>query len=167
MTRVSAMAAKVCSCGTEMSSAAPSKARSGTAITSASAASARAGPAPQPATRTLHISTSFTIASGAPRATTNTGSAAGWSARSTNGSRAMIFGALANSSAVHQALAPAAANAGTSPRSPFDSETASTTPAAPRWATNGTVKPKWKRALSRMCASPAERSAWTENGACT
>ena len=42
----------------------------------------------------LQISTSVTMASAATRDTTNTGSAAGWSARSTNGSRAMIFGAL-------------------------------------------------------------------------
>ena len=33
--------------------------------------------------------------------------------------------------------------------------------------TNGTVKPKWKRAESRISASPADRSACTENGACT
>ena len=32
---------------------------------------------------------------------------------------------------------------------------------------NGTVKPKWKRALSRIAASPADRSAWTEKGAWT
>ena len=45
--------------------------------------------------------------------------------------------------------------------------TASTTLAAPICGTNGTVKPKWKRAESRISASPAERSACTENGACT
>ena len=33
--------------------------------------------------------------------------------------------------------------------------------------TNGTVKPKWNRAESRISASPAERSACTENGAWT
>ena len=71
------------------------------------------------------------MASGAARETTNTGSAAGWSARSTNGSRAMIFGAASNSSALHQAPPPATAKAGTRPRSPLDSDTASTTPAAP------------------------------------
>ena len=42
------------------------------------------------------------------------------------------------------------ASAGTRPRSPFDSETASTTPAAPICGTKGTVKPKWKRAESRI-----------------
>ena len=49
----------------------------------------------------LHTSVSVTMASAATREITNTGRAAGWSARSTNGSRAMIFGALSNSSAVH------------------------------------------------------------------
>ncbi len=129
-------------CGTEISSAAPSKARSGTAMTSARAASACAAAVLQPATRTLQTSTSLTMASGAARETTNTGSAAGWSARSTKGSRAMIFGAVSNSSAFHHAPAPAVANAGTSPRSPFELETAATTLAAPICGTNGTVKPK-------------------------
>ena len=154
-------------CGTDTSSAAPSKARSGTAIASARGPIACAAAVLQPATRTLHTSTSFTMASGAARETTNTGTAAGWSARSTKGSRAMIFGAASNSSAFHQAPAPATAKAGTRPRSPLDSDTAATTPLAPICGTNGTVKPKWKRAESRMAASPADRSAWTENGDCT
>jgi hypothetical protein len=82
------------------------------------------------------------MASAAARDTTNTLSGAGWSARSMNGSRAMIFGALSNSSAVHQALPPPVAKAGTSPRSPLEAETAATTLAAPMCGTNGTVKPK-------------------------
>ena len=167
LTSASPTAASVPPCGIETSSAAPSNARSGTAIASATGATALAAFALQPDTRTLHIETSRTMASGAAREITNIGSAAGWSARSTNGSRAMIFGAASNSSALHQAPAPATAKAGTRPRSPLDSDTASTTLAAPIWATNGTVKPKWKRALSRMWASPADRSACTENGACT
>ena len=77
----------------------------------------------------------------------------------------MIFGASSPSSAVHHA--PDALAAGTSPISPREAAIAATTPPAPRWSTNGTVKPKWKRALSRIAASPAERSACTENGACT
>ena len=102
--------------------AAPRRRRRGRAprSTSASGASACAAAALQPATRTLHISTSVTMASGAAREITNTGRAAGWSARSTNGSRAMIFGAVSNSSALHQAPAPAVAKAGTRPRSPFE-----------------------------------------------
>ncbi len=64
-------------CGTETSSAAPSKARSGTAITSASAPSACAAAVLQPATRTLQTSTSFTMASAAAREMTKTGAAAG------------------------------------------------------------------------------------------
>jgi len=71
------------------------------------------------------------MASGAARETTNTGTAAGWSARSTKGSRAMILGAVSNSSALHHAPAPAMAKAGTRPRSPLDSDTAATTLAAP------------------------------------
>jgi len=62
---------------------------------------------------------------------------------------------------------PAMPKAGTRPRSPLDSDTAATTLAAPAWGTNGTVKPKWKRAESRINASPADRSACTANGACT
>ena len=79
----------------------------------------------------------------------------------------MIFGAASNSSALHHAPTPVIAKAGTSPRSPLESETAATTLAAPICGTNGTVKPKWKRAESRIAASPADRSACTENGACT
>ena len=90
----------------------------------------------------LQTSTSVTMASSAMRENTNTGSAAGWSARSTNGRRAMILGALSNSSAFHQAPAPGTAKAGTRPRSPLESDTAATTAEAPIWATNGTVKPK-------------------------
>ena len=124
------------------SKAAPSKARSGTAMKSASADSACAGPAPQPETRTLHTGASVAMASSATREITNTGKAAGWSARSTKGRRAMILGAESNSSALHQAPAPATAVAGTKPRSPFEVDTAATTPAAPMCGTNGTVKPK-------------------------
>ncbi len=66
--------------------------------------------------------------------------------RSTNGSRAMIFGASGRSSAVHQAPLPATEVAGTRPRSPFEAATAATTASASRSALSGTVKPKWKRA---------------------
>src|SRR5262249_18171371 len=117
--------------GTDMSSAAPSKARSGPAITSARGPMACVAAVLQPATRTLHTSTSLTMASAAARETTNTGTPAGWSARSTNGSRATIFGAESNSSALHQAPAPAMLKAGTNPRSPLEAETAATTLAAP------------------------------------
>ena len=122
---------------------------------------ARAGFALQPETRTLHISTSVTIASAAARETTNTGSAG------------RMVGALderqprddLRRGVEFERGPPGAAarggEAGTRPRSPFDSDTASTTPAAPMCGTNGTVKPKWKRALSRIAASPAERSACT------
>src|SRR5205085_11434215 len=89
---------------TEANSAAPSKAVSGTATISASGDRARAISAFQPDTRTLHISTSVTMALSATRETTNTGSAAGWSARSTNGSRAMIFGAPWGSRAIHHGV---------------------------------------------------------------
>ena len=79
---------------TETSRAAPSKARSGTAIASVtSPARLSTEAALQPDTRTLHTSVSVTMASAATREMTNTGKPAGWSARSTNGSRAMIFGA--------------------------------------------------------------------------
>jgi hypothetical protein len=71
----------------------------------------------------------------------------------------MILGAESNSSALHHAPLPAVVKAGTSPRSPFEPETAATTLAAPMCGTNGTVKPKWKRAESRIAASPADRSA--------
>ena len=57
---------------------------------------------------------------------------------------------------VHQA-GRRPAKAGTSPRSPREAETAATTPAAPMCGTNGTVKPKWKRAESRIAASPADK----------
>src|SRR5712675_1761641 len=109
---------------TETSSAAPSKAVSGTATISASGDSARAISAFQPDTRTLHISTSVTMALSATRDTTKTGSAAGWSARSTNGNRAMIFGAPLASSAIHQGVRLEVAE--TSARSPLDLATAST-----------------------------------------
>ena len=109
---------------TDTSSAAPSNAASGTATISASGDSARAISAFQPDTRTLHISTSVTMALSATRETTNTGSAAGWSARSTKGSRAMIFGAPRGSSAIHHGLRLDVAE--TSARSPLDSATAST-----------------------------------------
>src|SRR3981081_2727776 len=89
---------------TETSSAAPSKAVSGTATISASGDSARAISAFQPETRMLHISTSVTMALSATRETTNTGKAAGWSARSTKGSRAMIFGAPSASSVIHHGV---------------------------------------------------------------
>ena len=42
-----------------------------------------------------------------------------------------------------------------------------TTVSGPGCGTSGTVKPKWKRAESRIRASPAEKSAWAEKGACT
>ena len=111
-------------------------------MTSARQPTACAAATLQPATRTLHTSTSSTMVSAAARDTTNTGTAAGWSARSTKGNRAMIFGAESNSNAFHQAPAPATVKAGTSPRSPLESETAATTLAAPICGTNGTVKPK-------------------------
>src|SRR5207244_1399794 len=103
--------------------AAPSKAISGTATISANGESARAISAFQPDTRTLHISISVTMALSATRDTTNTGSAAGWSARSTNGSRAMIFGAPSASSAIHHGVRLDVAE--TSARSPLDLATAS------------------------------------------
>ena len=105
-------------------SAAPSKAVSGTATISASGDSARAVSAFQPETRTLQVSTSVTMALSATRDTTNTGSAAGWSARSTKGSRAMIFGAPLASSVIHQGVRLDEAE--TSARSPLDLATAST-----------------------------------------
>src|SRR5205807_6937163 len=86
--------------------------------------SARATSAFHPETRTLHISTSVTMALSATRDTTNTGNAAGWSARSMNGSRAMIFGAPDGSSAIHHGARLEVAE--TSARSPFDFATAST-----------------------------------------
>src|SRR5512141_3256050 len=89
---------------TETSSAAPSKAVSGTATISASGDSARAISAFQPDTRPLHISTAVTLALSATRATTTSGSASGWSARSRNGSRALIFGAPAAASAIHHGV---------------------------------------------------------------
>src|SRR6478736_6204646 len=104
--------------------AAPSKAVSGTATISASGASARAISAFQPETRTLQVSTSVTMALSATRETTNTGSAAGWSARSRNGHRAMIFGAPSASSPIHHGVRLEVAE--TSARSPLDLATAST-----------------------------------------
>ena len=62
---------------TEISKAAPSKARSGTAIASASPARRSTDAALQPETRTLHTSVSVTMASAATREMTNTGSPAG------------------------------------------------------------------------------------------
>ena len=50
------------------------------------------------------ISTSVTIALSATRDTTNTGSAAGWSARWMKGRRAMIFGTPSRSSSCHQGV---------------------------------------------------------------
>ena len=44
---------------------------------------------------------------------------------------------------------------------------ASTAASALKCGTNGTVKPKWKRAESRIAESPSDRSACIENGACT
>src|ERR1700756_165442 len=117
----------------DTSSAAPSKAVSGTAKISASGDSARAISAFQPETRTLQVSTSVTLASSATRETTNTGSAAGWSARSTKGSRAMIFGAPSASSVVHQGVRLVTAD--TSARSPLDFATASTAAEAEKCAT--------------------------------
>src|SRR4051812_19999723 len=98
--------------------AAPSKAVSDTATISASGDSARAISAFQPDTRTLQVSTSVTMALSATRETTNTGIAAGWSARSRNGSRAIILGAPLASSAIHHGVRLRVA--GTSARSPFD-----------------------------------------------
>src|SRR6201995_2238537 len=97
---------------------------SGTATISASGDKARVISAFQPETRTLHISTSVTMALSATRDTTNTGNAAGWSARSTNGSGAMIFGAPLASSAIHHGVRLEVAE--TSARSPFEEATAST-----------------------------------------
>ncbi len=105
-------------------SAAPSKAVSGTATISAKGDSARAVSAFHPETRTLQVSTSVTMALSATRDTTNTGSAAGWSARSTKGSRAVILGAPLASSVIHQGVRLEVAD--TSARSPFDLATAST-----------------------------------------
>src|SRR4029079_4559297 len=101
----------------DTSSAAPSKAVSGTATISASGATARAISAFQPETRTLQVSTSVTMALSATRETTDTGSAGGWSARSRNGSRAMIFGAPSASSPIHQGVRLDVAE--TSARSPL------------------------------------------------
>ena len=67
--------------------------------------SASAAPALQPETRTLQTAASVAMASAATRDSTKTGRAAGWSARSTKGRRAMILGAASNSSALHQAPA--------------------------------------------------------------
>src|ERR1700722_11349834 len=61
------MSSIVFPCGTETSSAAPSKAPSGMAIRSASAEAARAALPPQPDTRRLQIVTSGMIASGCGR----------------------------------------------------------------------------------------------------
>ena len=47
------------------------------------------------------------------------------------------------------------------PRSPGERLTAAMTPAAPLCGTYGTVKPKWKRAESRIGGSPPETSTWT------
>ena len=105
--------------GTDTSSAAPSKAVSGTATISASEAAAAAAAAPHPETRTLQVSTSVTMASGDARDTTNTFVGAGWSGRSMNGSRAMIFGALANSRAFHHAEPRFVAKAGTARDRPW------------------------------------------------
>ena len=77
----------------------------------------------------------------------------------------MIFGAFTGSSAVHHAARLSVAD--TSARSPFACARASTAATALKCGTNGTEKPKWKRAESRIAASPAERSACIENGACT
>src|SRR6476660_9890240 len=120
----------------DTNSAAPSKAVSGTATISASGDNARAISAFQPDTRTLHISTSVTMALSATRDTTNTGSAAGWSARSTNGSRAMIFGAPSASSAIHHGVRLEMAE--TRARSPFDLATASTAAGALKCEPDGT-----------------------------
>ena len=73
------------------------------------------------------------MASSATREITNTGSAAGWSARSRNGSRAMIFGAPSASSASHHGVRLEIAE--TSARSPFDFATASTAACALKWPT--------------------------------
>ena len=113
---------------------------SGTATISASGDSASAISAFQPETRTLHISTSVTMALSATRDTTKTGSAAGWSARSTKGSRAMIFGTPSASSAIHHGSWLDVAD--TSARSPLDLATASTAAGALKGEIQGTVKPK-------------------------
>ncbi|MFK4678559.1 hypothetical protein ABIF39_000316 [Bradyrhizobium diazoefficiens] len=118
---------------TETSSAAPSKAVSGTATMSASGDSARAISAFHPETRTLKVSTSVTRALSATREIANTGSAAGWSARSTKGSRAMIFGAPSASSSSHHGVRLEVAE--TSARSPLDFATASTAACALKCAT--------------------------------
>ena len=52
---------------------------------------------------------------------TNTGMPAGWSARSTKGNRAMIFGASGGASFVHQAPAPGPPSTANMPRSPTES----------------------------------------------
>src|SRR5262249_30333525 len=109
--------------------------------------------------------TSLTMALSATRDTTNTGSAAGWSARSTKGNRAMIFDAPECSSMSHQGVRLEIAE--TRARSPFDFATTSTAAAALKCATKGTVKQKWNRAESRIADSPMDTSACTENGACT
>src|SRR6185312_16531745 len=82
-----------------------------------------------------------------------------------NGRRAMIFGAPSASSASHHGVRLEVAE--TSARSPFELATASTAAGALKCDTNGTVKPKWKRAESRIADSPSDRSACSENGACT
>ncbi len=153
--------------GTETSSAAPSKAVSGTATTSASGASARATSAFQPETRTLQVSTSVTMASSATREITNTGSAAGWSARSTNGSRAMIFGAPSASSAAPprraaRRVADTSAEIALGSRHRLDRGLR----AEVRDERHREAEME-ARAESRIAGSPTERSACTANGACT
>src|ERR1700747_2517281 len=77
----------------------------------------------------------------------------------------MIFGAPLASSAVHHGVRLETAE--TSARSPLDLATASTAAVGLKCATYGTVKPKWKRAESRIAGSLTETSACTANGAWT
>ena len=66
----------------------------------------------------------------------------------------MIFGALSNSSAAHQGPAPAVAKAGMRPRSPRDSETASTTLDAPDMRHEGHRETEMKpRGIAHQCVA--------------
>ena len=121
----------------------------------------------QPDTRTLHTSTSVTMASGAARD------------RRKTGTRGRMVGALDEGQprddlgrGVEFERVPPGAGARHregrhQPEVALGFGDRGHHGAAPICATNGTVKPKWKRAESRIRASPADRSACTENGACT
>ncbi len=69
-------------------------------------------------------------------------------------------------SRVHQASVRGPPSSANMPRSPVDPATASITSTALKCGTQGTVKPKWNRAESRMAASPRETSTCTLYGAC-